>query len=74
MIGKCDIPEIKSFVLKNINNINGFETEYFEIVDDTELIPVRSKTEMRKEKQYFGCIAVRAGKIRLIDNIKIGLV
>jgi len=74
MIGRYDIPEIKSFVLKNINSINGFNTEYFEIVDDTELIPVRSKAEMREGKQYYGCIAVRAGKIRLIDNIKIGLV
>jgi pantothenate synthetase len=29
---------------------------------------------MMKDKRYFGCIAVQAGKIRLIDNIEIGLV
>jgi pantothenate synthetase len=29
---------------------------------------------MQKGKRYFGCIAVRAGKIRLIDNIEFGLV
>jgi pantoate--beta-alanine ligase len=74
MINNYDIPEIKSYVEKTINNINGFEIEYFEIVDDIELIPVKSKAEMKKGKQYFGCIALRAGKIRLIDNIKIGLV
>jgi pantothenate synthetase len=29
---------------------------------------------MKKGKKYFGCIAVKAGKIRLIDNIEIPLV
>jgi pantothenate synthetase len=43
-------------------------------VDDTELIPLMTVDEMKKEKRYYGCIAVLAGKIRLIDNIKIGLV
>jgi pantothenate synthetase len=29
---------------------------------------------MKKGKKYFGCIAVKAGKIRLIDNIEFPLV
>jgi pantoate--beta-alanine ligase len=74
MIKKSDIPEIKSFVGDTINNMEGFKVEYFEIVDDTELIPLVKKDEMKKDKRYFGCIAVQAGKIRLIDNIEIGLV
>jgi pantoate--beta-alanine ligase len=74
MIGKTDIPEIKSFVEKSINNAPGFNIEYFEIVDDTELIPVNRKEEIKRDKQYYGCIAVKAGKVRLIDNIKFGLV
>src|SRR5664280_2597414 len=74
MIKKSDIPEIKSFVGDTINNVEGFKVEYFEIVDDTELIPLITKDEMKKDKRYFGCIAVQAGKIRLIDNIEIGLV
>jgi pantoate--beta-alanine ligase len=74
MIKNHDISEIKSFAADNINSIIGFEIEYFEIVDDIELIPVISKAEMKEGRQYFGCIAVRAGKIRLIDNIKIELV
>ncbi|MEI8224426.1 MAG: pantoate--beta-alanine ligase [Bacteroidota bacterium] len=74
MITQYDIPVIKSFVEKRINNVPGFKIEYFEIVDDTELIPVSKRSEMKKGKRYFGCIAVRAGKIRLIDNIEIGLV
>jgi len=74
MIKKSDIAEIKSFVNDTINKFDGFKVEYFEIVDDTDLIPVANKTEMVKDKLYFGCIAVQAGKIRLIDNIEIGLV
>ncbi|HBH82888.1 MAG: pantoate--beta-alanine ligase [Bacteroidetes bacterium GWE2_41_25] len=74
MITGHDIPEIKTFVGKQINNVPGFDIEYFDIADDTELIPVSSRNEMQKGKRYFGCIAVRAGKIRLIDNIEIGLV
>jgi pantoate--beta-alanine ligase len=74
MVEKYDIPEIKSYVKNSINSIQGFIVEYFEIVDDTELIPIRKKTEMKDSSRYFGCIAVKAGKIRLIDNIEIGLV
>jgi pantoate--beta-alanine ligase len=74
LIKKLDIPEIKSFVENSINNLTGFKVEYFEIVDDTELIPLISKSEMIKGKRYFGCIAVKAVNIRLIDNIEIGLV
>jgi len=74
MISFHDIPEIKAFVNKMINNVPGFSVEYFDIADDTDLIPVSLKKEMQKEKKYFGCIAVRAGKIRLIDNIEFALV
>jgi pantoate--beta-alanine ligase len=74
MIKEYDIPEIVSFVESSINKTAGFRLEYFDIVDDTELIPVRKKTEMVKGKRYSGCIAVKAGGIRLIDNIDFGLV
>ena len=74
LITEQDIPEIKSFVTNSINYVPGFNIEYFDIVDDTELIQVNKKAEMEKSKRYFGCIAVKAGKIRLIDNVEIGLV
>jgi pantoate--beta-alanine ligase len=74
MIWKNDIHEIKSYIKDAINNVPGFNVEYFEIVDDTELIPLTKKTDIRKGKRYYGCIAVQAGKIRLIDNIEIRLV
>jgi pantoate--beta-alanine ligase len=74
MTGRYEIDAIKTFVRDTINKIPGFEVEYFEIVDDTELIPVESVSKMDKNKHYYGCIALRAGKVRLIDNIEIGLV
>jgi pantoate--beta-alanine ligase len=74
MISRYDIAEIKSYVKDTINKVQGFEVEYYDIVDDTELIPVSFKYEMRPSKRYFGCIAVKAGSIRLIDNVEIGLV
>jgi pantoate--beta-alanine ligase len=68
-----DIHFITEFVKNKIEKVKGFKVEYFEIADDSELKPVSSKAEMRKGKRYFGCIAVTAGKIRLIDNIEIPL-
>ncbi len=74
MIKNTGLSDIKSFVKDQINNEPGFSLEYFEIVDDTDLIPVKNRSEMKKNKAYYGCIAVYAGKIRLIDNIEIELV
>jgi pantoate--beta-alanine ligase len=68
-----DIPSLKDFVKRKIEEKEGFKLEYFEIVDDRELKPVSSRKDMESRKKYFGCIAVRAGKIRLIDNIEIPL-
>jgi len=73
MINKKDIPFITDFVVKNIEKTAGFKVEYFNIVDDKDLIPVNSGSEIKKYRKYYGCIAVKAGKIRLIDNIKIPL-
>lgn len=73
MFRKKGIEAIKKDVRKMIEKNPGFKVEYFEIVDDIELIPVRVKSDIRMGKRYFGCIAVNAGKIRLIDNIEIQL-
>lgn len=73
MINDHDIPFLVAYVVKNIEKSEGFKVEYFEIVDDLELRPVAARCEMKKGKRYYGCIAVKAGKIRLIDNIEIPL-
>lgn len=74
MIAEYEIEDIKSYVEDTINRVPGFLVEYYDIVDDIELIPVSVKSEMMPGKRYFGCIAVKAGSIRLIDNVEIGLV
>jgi pantoate--beta-alanine ligase len=74
MITDNDISEIKLFVSESINKEPGLKLEYFEIVDDAELLPLRKKNEMKPDRKYVGCIAVKAGSIRLIDNIEFGLV
>lgn len=74
MIRVKEIHEIKDSVRSNIEKEEGFRVEYFEIVDDTNLIPINTMKEMKKGKRYFGCVAVKAGKVRLIDNIEFPLV
>ncbi|MFH0841389.1 MAG: pantoate--beta-alanine ligase [Bacteroidota bacterium] len=74
MLTLSDIPEIKDYVAGIITREAGFTVEYFEVADDRKLIPLITKKEMKKGRRYYGCIAVRAGKIRLIDNIEFPLV
>lgn len=71
MMKNYDIPEIKTFVKDTIEKRPGFSVEYFEITDDEELIPAGSKYQLKPGKRYYGCIAVKAGNIRLIDNIEL---
>jgi pantoate--beta-alanine ligase len=73
LIKDHDIGYIKKFVTATIEKSAGFSVEYFEIVDDTQFIPVKTRNELKKGCRYFGCIAVKAGKIRLIDNIEFPL-
>ena len=73
MVKDHDIPEMTDYVRRTVENLEGFSVEYFSIVDEKELKTVTTKVQMRKGGRYFGCIAVKAGKIRLIDNIEIPL-
>jgi len=60
------VHEIKEYVVNQINATQLLRVEYFEIVDDTTLMSVESWSEAGTK---VGCIAVYAGKVRLIDNI-----
>jgi pantoate--beta-alanine ligase len=73
MIISKEISEIKKFVKETIEKDGNLQVEYFEIVDDHMLNPVRNRSEMKVNNHYYGCIAVRAGNIRLIDNIEFPL-
>jgi pantoate--beta-alanine ligase len=61
------VEQIKEMVVNDINANPFLEVEYFEIVDETQLLPVISWIE---PTQKIGCVAVFAGNVRLIDNIK----
>ncbi len=63
-INSWTIDDVKNWVIKTINENQFLKVEYFEIVDGTNLQPV-----INKEKNIVGCIAVKAGNVRLIDNI-----
>nr|WP_319511463.1 pantoate--beta-alanine ligase [uncultured Draconibacterium sp.] len=60
------VQEITDWVTETINKNPFLDVEYFEIVDDEQLQPVKNWNE---DSTKVGCIAVFCGKIRLIDNI-----
>jgi len=64
---KASLPKVKQWVTERLNELPGMEVEYFEIVDDRTLAPL---SQWQKNKGMVGCIAVKLGKVRLIDNIR----
>lgn len=61
------LAQTKSFVEGVINETDGLQLEYFQIVDGNTLQEVK---EWGDCDYLVGCIALFCGKIRLIDNIK----
>ena len=57
------IPQVQSWVIEQINRVDGLQVEYFEIVDRDTLQPANSWNNT------IGCITVHCGNVRLIDNI-----
>lgn len=61
------VKETIAYVESEIENAQGLELEYFEIVDGNSMQPVVNW----KDTEYaVGCITVYCGEVRLIDNIK----
>ena len=65
---KIPVETLKKNTIGFINNSSILSVEYFEIVDGENLLPIK---KWIKNKQVFGCIAVKAGNVRLIDNIRL---
>lgn len=66
LASEMSVSDLKKWITDEINSNPYLETEYVEIVDDTTL----KVTENWKEEGIkAACVAVYAGKIRLIDNI-----
>jgi pantoate--beta-alanine ligase len=64
-----DLPvtELKSKVIHSIHSDKNLKVEYFEIVDFDSLKPLNSWADSSRP---IACIAVFAGQVRLIDNIR----
>jgi pantoate--beta-alanine ligase len=58
--------EVKKFVVDRISASPGIELEYFEIIHGSNLLPADN---WGVKDDVIGCLAARAGRIRLIDNI-----
>ena len=65
--GTMPLAELKRWVIEQIDNTAEMKTEYFEIVDRNTL---EAAVEYKKDSLQ-GCIAAYAGKVRLIDNIRL---
>ena len=64
---KIKIPELKKIVISEIDSDPNLKTEYFEVVLESDMIPLKNWPQ---KSPVIACIAVKAGQIRLIDNIK----
>lgn len=65
---KGSLSEIKKVVVDEINQTTELQVEYFEIVDEETM---QDTKKWEKGKNMRACIAVKAGNIRLIDNVRI---
>ena len=60
----ASVSEVRQWVIDTINAIPGLEVEYYEIVDQSTLLPTDTFNHA------IGCVTVYCGPVRLIDNIK----
>lgn len=58
------VAQVQQRVVDTINAVEGLEVEYYEIVDQTTLLPTDTF------EHAIGCVTVYCGPVRLIDNIK----
>lgn len=61
---KATVASVQQRVVDAINAVNGLEVEYYEIVNQSSLLPTDTF------RHAIGCITVYCGPVRLIDNIK----
>jgi pantoate--beta-alanine ligase len=66
MAGKTAIPELEEWVMNELKKDPVLDPEYFSVVVADTL---EAATSWNDRKPLVGCVAVKAGKIRLIDNM-----
>jgi pantoate--beta-alanine ligase len=64
--GQKSVDELTNWAIEKINKNPFLDVEYFEIVDDEQLQPIKSWND---KSTKIGCVAAFCGKVRLIDNI-----
>ncbi len=64
--GLLPVSQLKEWVVQTINKNDCLDVEYFDMVDDTYL---KSIDNWEQTINIVGCIAVKAGNVRLIDNV-----
>lgn len=65
--GTMTVQDVKDEVTRRFEKFPAFHLDYFEIVDDATLHPV---LDWKIPGGKVGCIAVKLGTVRLIDNIR----
>ncbi len=70
LAANLSVEELKKWVFAEISKNPFLSMEYFEIVDDTCLKPIK---EWSENNVKIACIAVKVGKVRLIDNVSFTL-
>lgn len=68
--GSLSVEALRAQVISQINQAPGLSVEYFEVMDADRLTPVAS---WESAPRIRGFVAVRAGSIRLIDNVPLGI-
>lgn len=63
----------REFFTSAVETSEGFRVQYYEVADDTTLVPVKDPSEMVPGRNYRICVAVYAGNVRLIDNVPVSL-
>ena len=63
---EMDVDNLKEWTIFTLNKDPFIQVEYFEIVDSLELKSIKNWSQPGVK---VGCIAVKIGKIRLIDNL-----
>ena len=68
LAGKLPVDKLQEEIIQQLNTDPLVKVEYFQIVCREDLQPVRNWSEPGAK---IGCVAVRIGKVRLIDNVNI---
>ena len=69
LVADHEVEDVRNWVIRQINDIDGLEVEYYSIVDGNTLADVHSWNDA---DSIVGCITVYCGQkpIRLIDHIR----